>query len=109
MEWIYTEDDYGIYGKLMDGEEVVAESTKYKQKWYDENPTQEPEPKPPTAEEKIALLEAENAMLQMSVMELAMYTAGQDVTLQTQDERITTQESAVMELSMLIAGGMTNV
>ncbi|MFZ0578905.1 MAG: hypothetical protein WAM41_15515 [Psychrobacillus psychrotolerans] len=99
------EDEYGKWTKKEDGALIHNPS----QKWYDENPLIEPEPQKPTAEEKIALLEAENAMLQMSVMELAMYTAGQDVTLQTQDERITTQESAVMELSMLIAGGMTNV
>lgn len=43
MEWIYTEDEYGTYGKLMDGETVVAESTKYKKKWHDENPPELPQ------------------------------------------------------------------
>ncbi len=36
--------------------------------------------------------------LQMSVMELSSYAA-------TKDERLQTQENAVMELSMLVAGG----
>ena len=47
----------------------------------------------------VSLLEQENAMLQMSVMELSSYAA-------SQDERLQVQENAVMELSMLIAGGM---
>lgn len=49
--------------------------------------------------ESVSLLEQENAMLQMSVMELSSYAA-------SQDERLQVQENAVMELSMLIAGGM---
>ena len=109
IKWTITEDEYGIYKTHTNELGIVETVTEYKQKYWDENPPKEPEPQPPTAEEKIAALEAENSMLQSSVMELTMYAAGQDVTLQTQDERITTQESAVMELSMLIAGGMTNV
>lgn len=68
---------------------------------------------PKTIEEQLAestarttALERENTVLQMSVMELTMYAAGQEEMLIMQDKRITTQESAVIELSMLIAGGM---
>ncbi|MEK4247582.1 hypothetical protein MKZ20_20100 [Psychrobacillus sp. FSL K6-2684] len=43
-------------------------------------------------------LRAENEMLQASVMELSAYAA-------SQDERLQMQENAVMELSMLVAGG----
>lgn len=56
------------------------------------------EPVPPQPPTDIELLQQENAMLQMSVMELSTYAA-------TQDERLQTQESAIMELSMLIIGG----
>lgn len=99
------EDEYGTWTKQEDGALIHNPS----QKWYDENPPQEPEPQPPTPEEEIEALKAENAMLQSSVMELTMYAAGQEDTLIMQDKRITTQESAVMELSMLVAGGMTDV
>lgn len=47
---------------------------------------------------KVDNLELENAMLQMSMMEMTMYAA-------SQDERLQTQENAVMELSMIVAGG----
>lgn len=46
----------------------------------------------------VAVLEQENSMIQMGMMEMTLYAA-------TQDERLQTQENAVMELSMLIAGG----
>lgn len=52
-------------------------------------------PQPPT---EIEILKQENEMLQASVMELSAYAA-------SQDERLQTQENAVMELSMLVAGG----
>lgn len=109
-----TPDDYGII-RLHDIEEKDIVEKTFTNLYSVEKgqlvfggliPVQEPEPQPPTAEEKIALLEEENAMLQMSIMELAMYAAGQEETIGTQDARITTQESAVMELSMLVAGGM---
>lgn len=47
---------------------------------------------------EIKLLQQENAMLQASVMELSAYAA-------SQDERLQMQENALMELSMLVAGG----
>lgn len=47
---------------------------------------------------EVKLLQQENAMLQMSIMELSTYAA-------SQDERLEAQESAIMELSMLIMGG----
>lgn len=69
----------------------------------------EPEPQPPSIEEQlqeelakrdklIEGLQLENGMLQMGLMEMTMYTA-------SQDERLQTQESALMEISMLVAGG----
>ena len=85
-EWVTTEDEYGVYKTRTNEhgitERLVVERT---QKWYDENPSKEPEPLPPTDAERMEALELENAMLQASVMELTMYAAGQDVTLQTQD------------------------
>jgi len=47
---------------------------------------------------QVDTLTTENAVLQMSMIEMSVYTA-------MQDERLQTQENAVMELSMLVAGG----
>jgi len=47
---------------------------------------------------QVGTLTTENAVLQMSMMEMTMYAA-------SQDERLQTQENAVMELSMIVAGG----
>ncbi|MED3551028.1 hypothetical protein [Cytobacillus praedii] len=60
-------------------------------------PYVEPET-PPKPKTPIELLQEENAMLQMSVIELSTYTA-------LQDERLKGQEQAILELSMLVAGG----
>ncbi|MED3571973.1 hypothetical protein [Cytobacillus praedii] len=60
-------------------------------------PYVEPET-PPKPKTPIELLQEENAMLQMSVMEMSTYTA-------LQDERLKGQEQAILELSMLVAGG----
>lgn len=46
----------------------------------------------------IERLQRENETLQMSVMELSTYSA-------IQDERLKGQEQAILELSMLVAGG----
>ncbi|WP_144511620.1 hypothetical protein [Bacillus sp. FJAT-22090] len=59
-------------------------------------PIPDPEPQPPS---DIEVLQQENAMLQMSVMEMTMYAA-------SQDERLQGQEQAILELSMIVAGGM---
>lgn len=95
MEWTTTEDEYGIYKTRTNEHGITETLTTRKQKWVDENPPQEPEPQPPT---EIEILQQENAMLQMSMMEMTMYAA-------SQDERLQTQENAVMELSMIVAGG----
>lgn len=95
-EWVTSEDEYGVYKTRINPlgiEELLIISRT--QKWHDENPS-EPEPLPEPTE--IELLQQENAMLQMGMMEMTMYAA-------MQDERLQTQENAVMELSMLIAGG----
>lgn len=60
----------------------------------DRNPVV-PEPLIPSEADE---LRAENAMLQMSMMEMTMYAA-------TQDERLQGQEQAILELSMIVAGG----
>lgn len=60
----------------------------------DRNPVV-PEPIIPSEADE---LRAENAMLQMSMMEMTMYAA-------TQDERLQGQEQAILELSMIVAGG----
>lgn len=52
---------------------------------------------PPTPTEA-GELRVENELLQASVIELSAYAA-------SQDERLQMQENAVMELSMLVAGG----
>lgn len=61
----------------------------------EEIPIPEPEPQPPS---EVEILQQENAMLQMSMMEMTMYAA-------TQDERLQGQEQAILELSMIVAGG----
>lgn len=95
IEWTITEDEYGIYKTRTSEVGILETVTEYKQKYWDENPPAVPEPQPPT---EIEILQQENAMLQMSMMEMTMYAA-------SQDERLQTQENAVMELSMIIAGG----
>lgn len=57
----------------------------------------DPQPEP-VKKSDIEILEEENAMLQMSVMELSTYSA-------LQDERLKGQEQVILELSMLVAGG----
>lgn len=80
------------------GVRVNIETGKLEFSYPDPN---EPEA-PPVFQEplssKVVNLELENAMLQMSMMEMTMYAA-------SQDERLQTQENAVMELSMIVAGG----
>ena len=87
-EWI---DEYGKWKKKGN----ITIQVEPSQKWIDENLPQEPMPQPPT---DIELLQHENAMLQMSMMEMTMYAA-------TQDARLQGQEQAILELSMIVAGG----
>ncbi|TCJ01482.1 hypothetical protein [Cytobacillus praedii] len=67
-------------------------------------PYVEPQPEPEKKsdieilKEESEALKKENAMLQMSVMELSTYSA-------LQDERLQGQEQAILELSMLVGGG----
>lgn len=60
-----------------------------------------------TPEEKVTRLEQEKDLLMSTLMEMSVYMAGQE-------SRLTGQESAIMELSMLVAmssmgGGETDV
>ena len=84
-------DEYGDWKQVGN----VLYHLKASQKFKDENPPAVPEPQQPT---EIELLQQENAMLQMSMMEITMYAA-------TQDERLQGQEQAILELSMIVAGG----
>ena len=54
IEWTITEDEYGIYKIRTNIFGVVEEEITRKQKWYDENPPQEPEPQPPSETDILA-------------------------------------------------------
>lgn len=97
------EEDYGLF-RLHDIEdsENVEKTSSHNYSIQDGRivfgelkPIPESEPQPPT---EIELIQQENAMLQMSMMEMTMYAATQDVRLQG-------QEQAILELSMIVAGG----
>ncbi|WP_137744829.1 hypothetical protein [Robertmurraya siralis] len=52
----------------------------------------------PSLEDEVKQLKQENQLLQQSLLELTSYAA-------TQDERLATQEQALLELSTVLAGG----
>lgn len=54
--------------------------------------------RPLTQEEELQLIKQENQLLQQSMLELTSYAA-------MQDERLATQEQALLEMSALMAGG----
>ncbi|MEK5148755.1 XkdW family protein [Psychrobacillus sp. FSL K6-4615] len=54
MEWVTTEDEYGIYKTRTNELGITETVTEYKQKYWDENPPQEPEPKPPSETDILA-------------------------------------------------------
>lgn len=57
MEWIITEDEYGIYKSRTNEFGITEILTTRKQKWIDENPTIEPEPQPLTIEDRVVYVE----------------------------------------------------
>lgn len=50
-EWAVTEDEYGVYKTRTNSLGIIEKLTKYKQKWYDENPQNEVGPQPPSETE----------------------------------------------------------
>lgn len=80
-------------------EDLTMELVSSSEEWTARKQEMEEEAKIPAPPTEIELLKQENAMLQMSVMELSNYAA-------TQDGQIKDQENAIMELSMFIMGGM---
>lgn len=67
IEWEEIEDEYGIYKTRTNEFGIVEKLTTYKQRWYDENPPQEPTPQPPTVEEQLA---AQKAEFDVAIIEL---------------------------------------
>lgn len=92
------------YGELSEdftannGVRVNLETGKLDFSYPDSNEPEAPPIYQKPLSSKVDNLELENAMLQMSMMEMTMYAA-------TQDERLQGQEQAILELSMIVAGG----
>lgn len=57
-----------------------------------------PELKPVVQEDEISVLKKENELLQKSLLELTSY-------VDIQNQRITTQEQSILELSTIVTGG----
>lgn len=81
MEWEEWEDEYGIYKTRTNEFGITETITEYKQKYWDENPPQEPVPQPPTDIEKL-----------------------QQENLKLKEEDLNNKE-AIAELYLMMSGG----
>lgn len=82
-EWVTTEDEYEIYKKRKNEFGIEETLTEYKQKWYDENPPQEPEPQPPTLEEQLA--ERDKQIIELKKMQSVTSTVVSEISSTLQE------------------------